>query len=56
MTASVREALHPWGAKDNPRCRPLDLLWQHRGKLRRLSLDHEVTLRVQNLVEGRQSC
>src|SRR5215470_10009500 len=56
MTAKMREALYPSGAKDNPRDADLllDLLWQHRDKLRRLSPDDEATRRVQNLVEERR--
>jgi transposase len=56
MTASLREALYPSGAKDDPRDADLlvDLLRQHRDKLRRLSPDDEATRRVQNLVEERR--
>jgi len=52
----MREALYPSGAKDDPRDADLllDLLWQHRDKLRRLSPDDEATRRVQNLVEERR--
>jgi transposase len=57
MTANMREALYPSGAKDDPRDADLllDLLLQHRDKLRRLSPDTEVTRRVQNLVEERRN-
>src|SRR5215469_16177044 len=56
MTASMRAALYPSGAKDDPRDADLllDLLWQHRDKLRRLSPDDEARRRVQNLVEERR--
>ena len=56
MSASMREALYPSGAKDDPRDADLllDLLLQHRDKLRRLSPDTEATRRVQNLVEARR--
>ena len=56
MSASMREALCPSGAKDDPRDADLllDLLLQHRDKLRRLSPDTEATRRVQNLVEARR--
>lgn len=56
MTAKMREALYPSGAKDDPRDADLllDLLWQHRDKLRRLTPDDEATRRVQNLVEERR--
>jgi hypothetical protein len=52
----MREALYPSGAKDDPRDADLllDLLLQHRNKLRRLSPDTEATRRVQNLVEERR--
>src|SRR6202022_5210887 len=45
-----------WGAKDDPRDADLllDLLLQHRDKLRGLSPDTEATRRVQNLVEERR--
>ena len=54
--ASMRQALYPSGAKDDPRDSDLllDLLLQHRNKLRRLSPDSEATRRVQNLVEERR--
>jgi transposase len=56
MAAKMREALYPSGAKDDPRDADLllDLLLQHRDKLRRLSPDTEATRRVQNLVEERR--
>src|SRR5215469_14773688 len=56
MTAKMREALYPSGAKDDPRDADLllELLWQHRDKLRRLSPDDEATRRVQSLVEERR--
>ena len=56
MAANMREALYPSGAKDDPRDADLllDLLVQHRDKLRRLSPDTEATRRVQNLVEERR--
>jgi transposase len=56
MSASLRKALYPSGAKDDPRDADLllDLLMQHRKKLRRLSPDDEMTRRVQNLVEERR--
>ena len=56
MTPRMGEALYPSEAKDDPRDADLlllDLLWQHRDKLRRLSPDDEATRRVQNLVEER---
>jgi transposase len=56
MSASMRKALYPSGSKDDPRDADvlLDLLLQHRNKLRRLSPDTEATRRVQNLVEERR--
>jgi hypothetical protein len=56
MSAKVRAALYPSGAKDDPRDADLlvDLLMKHRDKLRRLSPDSEATRRVQNLVEERR--
>src|ERR1700738_5418760 len=56
MAANMRDALYPSGAKDDPRDADLllDLLVQHRDKLRRLSPDTEATRRVQNLVEERR--
>ena len=56
MTASMRKALYPSGAKDDPRDADLllDILGQHRDKLHHLSLDDEATRRVQNLVEERR--
>src|SRR5438477_1292367 len=55
-SARMRKALYPWGSKDDPRDADvlLDLLLQHRDKLRRLSPDTEATRRVQNLVEERR--
>jgi transposase len=57
MSASMRKALYPSGAKDDPRDADLllELLLQHRDKLRRLSPDDEGTRRVQNLVEERRN-
>ena len=56
MAASMRQALYPSGAKDDPRDAdlPLDILLRHRDKLRRLAPDTEATRRVQNLVEERR--
>src|SRR6202048_3055123 len=56
MASSMRQALYPSGAKDDPRDADLllDLLLQHRNKLRRLSPASEATRRVQNLVEERR--
>ncbi len=56
MSASMRKALYPSGSKDDPRDADvlLDLLLQHRNKLRRLSPDTEATRRIQNLVEERR--
>ena len=56
MSASMREALYPSGAKDDPRDADvlLELLVLHRDKLRRLTRDNEATRRVQNLVEERR--
>jgi transposase len=56
MSAKMRAALYPSGAKDDPRDADLlvDLLLQHGDKLRRLSPDREATRRVQNLVEERR--
>src|SRR6201984_3216988 len=56
MASSMRQALYPSGAKDDPRDADLllDLVLQHRNKLRRLSPDSEATRRVQNLVEERR--
>src|SRR5215469_12280623 len=56
MSASMRKALYPSGSKDDPRDADLllDLLLQHRDKLRRLSPDTEATRLVQNLVEARR--
>jgi len=41
MSASMRQALYPSGAKDDPR--DADLLLQNRDKLRRLTPDNEAT-------------
>ena len=56
MSASMRAALYPSGAKDDPRDADLllELLVLHRDKLRRLMPDNEATRRVQNLVEERR--
>src|SRR5215469_13003191 len=56
MAASMRKALYPSGSKDDPRDADLllDLLLQHRDKLRRWWPDTEATRRVQNLVEERR--
>jgi transposase len=56
MTAKMREALYPSGAKDDPRDADLllELLVLHRDKLRRWTPDNEATRRVQNLVEERR--
>src|SRR5499426_1792967 len=56
MSAKMREALYPSGSKDDPQDADLllELLLQHRNKLRRLSPDSEATRRVQNLVEERR--
>jgi len=56
MSASMRKALYPSGSKDDPRDADvlLDLLLQHRNKLRLLSPDTEATRRIQNLVEERR--
>jgi transposase len=57
MSAGMRDALYPSGAKDDPRDAELllDLLLKHRDKLRRLAPDSEATRRVQNLVEERRN-
>jgi len=57
MSAKMREALYPSGSQDDPRDADLllELLLQHRDKLRRLSPDSEATRRVQNLVEERRN-
>ncbi|MGA8621593.1 MAG: IS110 family transposase [Candidatus Sulfotelmatobacter sp.] len=57
MAASMRKALHPSGAKDDPRDADLllDFLLKHRDKLHRLAPDNEATRRVQNLVEERRN-
>jgi hypothetical protein len=51
MAAGMRKALYPSGSKDDPRDADLllDLLLQHRDKLRRWLPDTEATRRVQNL-------
>src|SRR6516165_1376778 len=56
MAASMRKALYPSGAKDDPTDSDLllDLLLLHRDKLHRLTPDTEATRRVQNLVEARR--
>jgi transposase len=56
MSAAMRKALYPSGAKDDPRDADLllDLLVQHRDRLRHLQPDNEATRRVQNLVEERR--
>ena len=56
MSAAMRKALYPSGAKDDPRDADLllDLLVQHRDRLRHLQPDNEGTRRVQNLVEERR--
>lgn len=57
MSASMRDALYPSGAKDDPRDAELllDRLMKHRDKLRRLAPDSEATRRVQNLMEERRN-
>jgi transposase len=56
MSAGMRQALYPSGAKDDPRDADvlLELLLLHRDKLHRLTPDNEATRRVQNLVEERR--
>ena len=56
MSAGMRKALYPSGAKDDSRDAGLllDLLLQHRDQLRHLQPDNEETRRVQNLVEERR--
>ena len=56
MSAAMRKALYPSGAKNDPRDADLllDLLLQHRDRLRHLQPDDEGTRRVQNLVEERR--
>jgi transposase len=56
MSAAMRKALYPSGAKDDPEDADLllDLLLQHRDNLRPLRPDSEVTRRIQNLVEERR--
>ena len=55
MAANLRKALYPSGVKDDPRDADLlvDLLLQHRDKLRRLSPDSEATRRVWHPCPGR---
>jgi transposase len=57
MTANLRKAFYSSGAKTDPVDADLllDLLQNHREKLRRLSPDTEATRRVQNLVEERRN-
>src|SRR5947208_8693665 len=56
MTANLRKAFYSSGAKNDPTDADLllDLVQQHREKLRRLSPDTEATRRIQNLVEERR--
>src|ERR1700730_6903621 len=56
MAANMRDALYPSGAKDDPRDADLllDLLVQHRDKLRRLSADTAATRGVKNRGEERR--
>src|SRR5207302_122180 len=56
MTANLRKAFYSSGAKHDPTDADLllDLVQQHREKLRRLSPDTEATRRIQNLVEERR--
>jgi transposase len=56
MSASMRQALYPSGAKDDPRDADvlLELLLLHRDKLHRLTPDNEATRQIQNLVEERR--
>src|SRR6516225_4779335 len=56
MSAAMRKALYPSGAKDDPRDADLllELLVQHCDRLRHLQPDNEETRRVQNLVEERR--
>ena len=56
MSANMRQALYPSGAKDDPRDADvlLELLLLHRDKLHRLTPDNEATRQVQNLVEERR--
>lgn len=56
MSAAMRKALYPSGAKDDPKDADLllNLLVQHRDRLRHLQPDNEETRRVQNLVEERR--
>ena len=56
MTANLRKAFYPSGAKDDPKDTDLllDLVVMHREKLRRLSPDNQATRLIQNLVEERR--
>src|SRR6266480_7448646 len=56
MTANLRKAFYSSGAKSDPTDADLllDLVQQHREKLRRLSPDTEATRLIQNLVEERR--
>jgi len=56
MTARLRQAFYPAGAKNDPKDADLlpQVLQLHREKLRRLAPDNEATRRVQNLVEERR--
>ena len=56
MSANLRKALYPSGAKDDPKDADLllDILEKHGNKLRRLQPDTEPTRRIQNLVEERR--
>src|SRR5207249_8515022 len=56
MTANLRKAFYSSGAKNDPTDADLllDLVQQHREKLRRLSPDTEATRHIQNLVEERR--
>src|SRR5437868_7019602 len=56
MTANLRKAFYSSGAKSDPSDADLllDLVQQHREKLRRLSPDTEATRLIQNLVEERR--
>lgn len=56
MTANLRKAFYPSGAKDDPKDSDLllDLILLHREKLRRLSPDNQATRLIQNLVEERR--
>jgi transposase len=56
MSANLRKALYPSGAKDDPKDAELllDILEKYGNKLRRLQPDTEPTRRIQNLVEERR--